>query len=266
MLLQASPHPVAMDWQHRSTRNGGLSHNLHRDAASTLCRGLQTNGLTSHCVEVYPFLGDNLQAICTKLFYMGLQEFCSNINWANSNIIDFGGLKDSANASKQLNTVFIYPSMIPGMESVAGCQWYTRDAVAASNTSQAAVGTSTSTGQIMLGGWINVGTRESGSIANTTTLTAGGTTTRGAGFHAAQNNNNRTTQYYLDGVAIGGVSAAGTGTWAANATGRLFSQASASYWKRDLLYASFTTQLPAASVLQLSRVVRTFQRSLNRAA
>ena len=260
MLTWASPHPTAIDWQHRATANGGLTHNLHRDAASRLCKGLDSAGLTSDMVEIYPFLGDNIPAIVTKLRYVSVSKVF-NTNFLAANIIAFGGLKDASNTSKQLRTDLIPATSINGKESVLFAHWYTRD-TAAAGTSQVAIGATA--GGIVSAGWVSTGSRESGTIAGSSNPP--GSATSSPGFHCAGNVSSRATQYFLNGVATGAVSGtAGSGSFAAGGNIVLASNSASVYWKRDLLYADISTGLNAADELRQSQTVTQFQRFLNRA-
>ena len=263
MLTWASPHPTAIDWQHRATANGGLTHNLHRDSADRLCKALDSTGLTSRMIEVYPFLGDNVPAVCTKLFYsaVGSNQFATSSNWATAHILAFGGLKDAANTSKNINTNFTFSTALAGKESLTGVHWYTRD-TAASGSSQVSIGSSAS-GDTMVCGWIGSGSKESGFIAGTSSYAAG-TNVSAIGLHSACNLGVRATQYFLNGVAMGGVGAVSVGTWSAG-TSFLFGNPIATPWKRDLLFVAFTVALTATEVLTHSRVCKQFQQFLNRA-
>ena len=265
MLAWASPDPTAMDWQYRATANGGLTHNLHRDAADRLCKSLDSTGLTSRMIEIYAFLGDNIPAVCTKLFYsaVGSSQFAASANWISGNILAFGGLKDAANSTKRINTNFTLSTALAGKESLTGMHWYTRD-TAASGTSQVAVGSS-STGNIMIGGWVFSGAKESGYIAGTNNY-ALGTSVSAIGLHSVCNFGVRTPQYFLNGVAMGAAGAAGTGVWGTGTgTTYLFGNPTTTYWKRDLLFVAFTVGLTATEALTHTQVCKQFQQFLNRA-
>jgi len=263
MLLQASPHPAAIDWQHRATANGGNTHNLHREAANRLCKGLDSAGLSAKAVEIYPFLGDNVPAICTKLFYakVGSSPVCRTVNFVSTNIISFGGLKDSVNSTRSLLTDMVYSTALGFREADTSAHFYTRD-TAAAGTSQVAIGSLLS-GNNVTCGWLSAGSKETGVIA--TTVTASGTSTSTAGFHGSANLTSRATQYFLNGVATGTVGGTGTGSWVASSNAAvLFANPTTAYWKRDMLYADFFGRTTAADELRLSQVVKDFQRSLNR--
>ena len=262
MLLQASPHPVAIDWQHRATANGGLTHNLHRDSADRLCKGLDSAGLTDKSVEIYPFLGDNIPAICVKLKYTS-SSICSNTNWLPANIIAFGGLKDAVNASRRLSTNMVISTTLAGKESVTGVHWYTRDT--ATGSSQVVFGNSSATvGSGFLCGWINTGTRDSGITAGSINYPVG-VAPSVAGFQGASNVSSRQTQFFLNGVATGAVGTASSGTWLTANTLIIGANGTATYWKRDDLYGDVTVGMSASDELRLSQVVTSFQRYLNRA-
>ena len=262
MLLQASPHPAAIDWQHRATANGGLTHNLHRDAADRLCKGLDSAGLTDKVVEIYPFLGDNIPAICAKL-RSAVNSLCSNTNWMPVNIVAFGGLKDAANASRRLSTNMVISTTLAGKESVTGVHWYTRDT--ATGGSQVVFGNSSvAGGQGFLCGWVNAGTRDSGVTAGAVNY-AVGVAPSVAGFQGASNVSSRQTQFFLNGVATGAVGTASSGTWLTANTLIIGANSTATYWKRDDLYGDVTVGMSASDELRLSQVVTSFQRFLNRA-
>ena len=263
MITWASPDPTAIDWQYRATANGGSTNNLHRDSADRLCKSLDSTGLASRMVEVYPFLGDNVLAICTKLLYsnVGSSQLATNSSWIAGNILAFGGLKDAANSAKRINTNFSYSTALAGKESLSGMHWYTRD-TAASGTSQVAVGSSAG-GNNTIGGWVATGSKETGLVA-TNAAYAVGTNVSAIGLHSACNFGVRTTQYLLNGVAMGGVSAAGSGSWATGTT-YLFGNPAATYWKRDLLFVAITVGLTATEALTHSQVCKQFQQFLNRA-
>jgi len=267
MLLQASPHPAAIDWQHRATANGGLTHNLHRDAADRLCKGLDSTGLSAKTVEIYPFLGDNVPAVCTKLFYskVGSSGYMSNFNFPDSNILSFGGLKDASNASKYLNTNLTIPIALSGKESTTGIHWYTRN-TAASGTSQVIFnnGLGGTVGVGLYAGWVGAGTKESGVIAAQANA-AVGTTVSSVGFQGLLNVNARTTQYFLNGNTVGSLSATSTGTWTLSNKLLMFSTSTGNWWKRDALYGDVTVGMVYADELRLSQSIKTFQQFLNRA-
>ena len=262
MITWASPDPTAIDWQYRATANGGSTNNLHRDSADRLCKSLDSTGLASRMVEIYPFLGDDIPSICTKLFYSsaGSSQFSTSFNWASVHIVAFGGLKDAANSTRRINTNLTYATALAGEESLTGIHWYTRD-TAASGVSQVAVGSSAS-GNSAIGGWIASGAKEAGSIASANY--ALGTTISAAGLHSACNSGVRTTQYFLNGVAIGGTSATSTASWGGGAT-TLFTNNNATWWKRDLLFVAITVGLTATEALTHSQVCKQFQQFLNRA-
>lgn len=263
MLIWASPHPTAIDWQHRATAKGGSTHNLHRDSADRLCKGLDSTGLTSKMVEVYPFLGDDIPSICTKLLYsaVGSLPYMTSQNWMASHILAFGGLKDAANSTRNINTNFKFSTALAGKESLTGVHWYTRN-TAASGSSQVSIGANSVQGG-MVCGWVNSGSRESGFIAGNNNYAAG-TSVSAIGFHSACNLGVRTTQYFLNGVAMGGVGAVSALSWNAG-TSFLFGNPAATPWKRDLLFVAFTVALTTTEVLTHSRVCKQFQQFLNRA-
>ena len=265
MLTWASPHPDAIDWQHRATANGGLTHNLHRDAASRLCKGLDSAGLASEIIEIYAFLGDNVPAVCTKLFYsaVGSNQLANSSNWLDSNIVAFGGLKDPANTSKRILTSMVISTALAGKESVAGVHWYTRDT--ATGGSQVVFGNSSVAGGAgFLCGWVSSGTRDSGAVAASTNYAVGASPSV-AGFQGASNLSSRQTQFFLNGVATGAVGTASSGTWLTANTLLIGVNGSTSFWKRDDLYGDVTVGMTAADELRLSQVVTSFQRFLNRA-
>ena len=265
MLTWASPHPDAIDWQHRATANGGLTHNLHRDAASRLCKGLDSAGLASEMVEVYAFLGDNVPAVCTKLFYsaVGSNQLANSSNWLDSNIVAFGGLKDPANTSKRILTNMVISTALAGKESVAGVHWYTRDTIVGG--SQVVFGNSSvAGGQGFICGWVSSGTRDSGTVAGTGNYPAGAAPSV-AGFQGASNLSSRQTQFFLNGVATGAVGTASSGTWLASNALVIGANGTATFWKRDTLYGDVTIGLTAADELRLSQSVKAFQQFLNRA-
>lgn len=266
MLLQASPHPVAIDWQHRATANGGLTHNLHRDAADRLCKGLDSAGLTSKMIEVYAFLGDNVPAICTKLFYsaVGSSGYMSSLNFVVGNILDFGGLKEAGNTGRYLNTNLTTAIALSSKESTTGIHWYTRDTAAAGVSQVIFNGTGGSVTIGIFGGWVATGSKESGGIATAST-SAGGTTTPSTGFQGGVNRSSRLTQYFLNGSALGSASVASTGTWTVSNKLLMFSNGTAAWWKRDALYGDVTAGITAADELRLSQSVKAFQQFLNRA-
>ena len=263
MLMQTAPHPTAIDWQHRASANGGSTHNIHRDAADRLCKNLDSTGLAGKAVEIYPFLGDNIQAVCTKLRYAltGSSPVLRSTNFGNSNIIAFGGLKDSTNTSRALPTDMVYATALAFREPDVSAHWYTRDTV--SGSSQVAIGSSAS-GNTVICGWVSSGTKESGTLASPTNY-AVGVSTASTGFHGVANLAVRATQYFLNGVPIGAVGATGSGNWLAAATAVLFGNPTSTYWKLDMLYADFFIKTTSADELRLSQVVRYFQLSLNRA-
>ena len=268
MLLQASPHPVAIDWQHRASKNGGggRTHNLHRDAASVLMKAMDSTGLSGKVVELYAFLGDNLSAISTKLKYsaIGSSNSCTNGNWATSDIIAFGGLKDSANTTKILQTNLSLSTALAGQESNTGAHWYTRD-TASGAASQIAMGSSSVTvGNAILGGWVSSGTKDSGLIAGVSNYAVATNASR-IGLHSTLNLNNRTSQYFTNGVALGAVSTVSSGTWLTGNNLTLTSNGAASFWKRDLLYADVTVGVTTSDEINFNLVIRQFQQFLNRA-
>jgi len=214
-------------------------------------------------IEVYPFLGDNVLAICTKLLYSsaGSSQFSTSFNWASVHIVAFGGLKDAANSTRRINTNLTCATALAGKESLTGIHWYTRD-TAASGTSQVAVGSSVA-GNNTVGGWVATGSKETGLVA-TNVAYAVGTNVSAIGLHSACNFGVRTTQYLLNGVAMGGVSAAGSGSWALGTT-YLFGNPATTFWKRDLLFVAFTVGLTATEALTHSQVCKQFQQFLNRA-
>ena len=264
MLLQSSPHPTAIDWQYRATANGGNTHNLHRDAADRLCKGLDSTGLSVKAVEIYPFLGDNVPAVCTKLFYskVGSSGYMSNVGFADLNVLAFGGLKDASNTARYLNTNLTTAIALSGKESTTGVHWYTRNTASSGTTQVIFNGTGSPTVGIF-GGWIGAGTKESGGIATNSTSTVG-TATSSVGFQGILNQNNRTTQYFLNGSALGIAGVASTGTWVASSKLLMFSSGTAAYWKRDALYGDVTVGTTSADEVNFSLVVRQFQRFLNR--
>jgi len=266
MLLQASPHPAAIDWQHRSVKNGGGGrvHNLHRDAASVLMRGLDSAGLSGKVVELYPYLGDNLSAVSTKLKYsaVGSSNTCTSTSWTTPDITSFGGLKDAANTGKSLQTNFSPSTALAGQELVTGVHWYTRDTASVA-TSQVAVGSSLSTGNVITCGWVSSGSKDSGVIAGTTSYATATNASR-TGLNGVLNINSRSSQYFTNGSALGSAGSAATGTWLSGTTLTLSSNGAASFWKRDLLYADVTINVTAADEVNFNLVVRQFQRFLNR--
>ena len=266
MLLQASPHPAAIDWQHRAVKNGGggLAHNLHRDAASILMKGMDSAGLSGKVVELYPYLGDNLSAVSTKLKYsaVGSSNTCTSANWITSDILSFGGLKDAANANKSLQTNFSPSTALAGQELVTGVHWYTRDTTSVA-TSQIAIGNSSATvGNGIVCGWVASGTRDSGFIAGQVYTPA--TNASRTGLHGVLNINSRSSQYFTNGSALGSAGSVATGTWLTGNTLTLSSNGGASYWKRDLLYADVTINATASDEVNFYLVVRQFQQFLSR--
>ena len=264
MLTWNSPHPTAIDWQHRATANGGSTHNLHRDSADRLCKALDSTGLTSRMIEVYAFLGDNVPAVCTKLFYsaVGSSPYMTAQNWATVNILDFGGLRDAANTSKYLNTNMTTAIALSGNESNTGLHWYTRN-TAASGTTQVIFAVAGASAVVLFGGWLSTGSKESGGIA-TASSSALGTTTSSVGFQGALNRNVRSTQYFLNGSALGAMSAVSSGTWTAPNKLLMFSNSASAWWKRDALYGDVTVGITTEDELRLFQSVRAFQQFLNR--
>lgn len=266
MLMQASPHPSAIDWQHRAVKNGGGGrvHNLHRDAASILMKGMDSAGLSGKVVELYPYLGDNLSAVSTKLRYsaVGSSNTCTSANWLTSDILSFGGLKDAANPNKSLQTNFSPSTALAGQELVTGAHWYTRDTTSVA-TSQIAIGDSSAiVGNGIVCGWVYSGTRDSGFVAGQ--IYAPATSTSRTGLNSVLNINSRSSQYFTNGSALGPPSVASTGTWLTGNTLTLSSNGAASYWKRDLLYADVTINVTAADEVNFNLVVRQFQQFLSR--
>ena len=153
---------------------------------------------------------------------------------------------------------------LAGRESIAGAHWYTRD-TAATGSSQVFFGRSSATvGVGFVCGWVSNGARESGVIAGSANFAVGSSVSI-AGFQGAVNLSSRQTQFFLNGVATGGLSVASTGAWLTPNTLVIGNLGGLAYWKRDALYGDVTAGMTAADELRLSQVVISFQRSLSRA-
>lgn len=269
LILDPTIDSVVRAWVANISAGGGSVGAGTIAAADKLVKSLKGAGVWEKTHMLGPCAGDQLVASLVRLKVpSGVAAACTNNNFVSADYTERGsngGLLGDG-SSKYLDTL-LNPVTLGWSEASFMAWAYTRT-TAALGTSRVTMGSNAAGAKNTLLGLINVGSQETiGVAATNTTQYAVGSATSLTGFLGGGTNGSRVTQFYRNAAAVGGT---GTGS-DTFANGNIFAHAfnavgvgAASFNNRRISTLAITSGLSDTEITALYNAVLAFETALGR--
>lgn len=271
------PRPVSFStidgdtlaWESAVVSAGGSVSTETRQAVDQLISGLKATGLWSKVLMLDCCCGSNLtSAIVRVKVPAGVSRSYANTNFVSGDYSERGSNGGIAGGSGKYLDAGFSPFSLSGVttSSSLGLWCYTR-ATGSAGTSQVSIGSSLSTTEYTVLGWVSTGSRESGVIAGVMADPPNiGSATSLTGLLGVTTNGSRANQFYASGVAVGSTVTASSNlsTLSIYAHAFNFNGSASGFSTRRLSSKLVTAGISSAEAAALNSLIVSFESALGR--